>query len=75
MEIVPAKHISRITGAANLVVSGQQRPDIAFRYAGIIPNSGFAVIGPIDEESRIVVIHESDAMRWLPAQIPGAAPN
>ncbi|MGH3876225.1 MAG: hypothetical protein ACRDSK_04220 [Actinophytocola sp.] len=54
-------------------VSGQQRPDIAFRYAGIIPNSGFAVIGPIDEESRIVVIHESETMRWLPAQIPTEA--
>jgi hypothetical protein len=31
MEIVPAKHISRITGAANLVVSGQQRPRSACR--------------------------------------------
>ncbi|WP_431436554.1 hypothetical protein [Actinophytocola sp.] len=51
-------------------VSGQTRPDIAFQYAGIIPNTGFTVIGPIESGSRIVVIHESGAMRWLPAQVP-----
>jgi hypothetical protein len=50
-------------------VSGEARSDIAYRYAGIVPDSGFAVIGPVDEDSRIVVIYDSGAMRWLPPQI------
>jgi hypothetical protein len=50
-------------------VSGQVRSDIAYKYAGIVPNSGFAVIGPVDQDSRIVVIFDSGAMRYLPAQI------
>lgn len=49
-------------------VSGQARPDIAYQYAGIVPNSGFSVIGPVEEDSRVVVIFDSGAMRWLPPQ-------
>ncbi|HEV7651683.1 MAG TPA: hypothetical protein VGP26_26315 [Actinophytocola sp.] len=52
-------------------VSGQTRSDIAYKYAGVVPNSGFAVIGPADADSRIVVIFDSGATRWLPAQITG----
>ena len=51
-------------------VSGIVRTDVALLYAGVAPNSGFAVIGPVDEDSRIVVIQQSGAMRWLPADIP-----
>jgi hypothetical protein len=50
-------------------VSGQPRSDVAYAYAGIVPNTGFAVIGPVEPDSRIVVIFDSGAMRYLPAQI------
>jgi len=50
-------------------VSGQARSDIAYKYAGVVPNTGFAVIGPVEQDSRIVVIFDSGAMRYLPAEI------
>jgi hypothetical protein len=50
-------------------VSGETRPDISYKYADTVPDSGFAVIGPVDTESRIVVIFDSGAMRWLPPQV------
>ncbi|MPZ85022.1 MAG: hypothetical protein GEV28_33410 [Actinophytocola sp.] len=62
-----------VDGAGKVVgggVSGIVRADVAMRYAGVAPNSGFAVIGPVDDDSRIVVIQDSGAMRWLPARIP-----
>jgi hypothetical protein len=54
-------------------VSGITRTDVALRYAGVTPASGFAVIGPVDENSRVVVVHDSGAMRWLPARAPAGA--
>lgn len=51
-------------------VSDVVRTDIAIKYAGVAPNSGFVVIGPVDDDSRIVVIHDSGVMRWLPAEVP-----
>lgn len=56
-------------------VSGQTRTDLALRYAGIAPNSGFTVIGPVDAGGRIVVIQTSGALRWLPAEIPPPPPT
>ncbi|HWM03773.1 MAG TPA: hypothetical protein VNP92_15675 [Actinophytocola sp.] len=51
-------------------VSDIARPDIAYQFADVNPTSGFAVIGPIEEGSRLVVIQDSGAMRWLPAEVP-----
>jgi hypothetical protein len=50
------------------------RPEIALDYAGVAPDSGFVLIGPVDSQSRIVVIHESGVMRWLPAEAPASPP-
>ncbi len=72
----PVRCVVIVDGEGTVVgggVSGETRPDVALRYAGVDPNSGFAVIGPVDTASRVVVIHTSGAMRWLPATIPDPA--
>jgi hypothetical protein len=56
-------------------VTGVVRSDIALEYAGVAPDSGFVVIGPAGPDSRIVVIHRSGAMRWLPAEVPAPVPD
>lgn len=57
-------------------VSGLVRPDVSRLYAGVAPDSGFVVIGPVEGGSRIVVLHRSGAMRWLPTTLPvPAAPT
>ncbi|HEX2134203.1 MAG TPA: hypothetical protein VHH15_21885 [Actinophytocola sp.] len=67
----PVRCVVVVDGTGTVVgggVSGIVRPDIALDYAGVTPNSGFVVIGPVDEDSRVVVIHDSGAMHWLPAK-------
>lgn len=69
----PVRCVVIVDGAGEVVgggVSGVIRPDIALKYAGVAPDSGFAVIGPVDDRSRIVVIHDSGAMRWLAPEAP-----
>jgi hypothetical protein len=65
-----------VTDGAGTVVGGGVsrllRSDIAFRYADITPDSGFVVMGPVERGSRIVVIQDSGAMRWLPADDSGS---
>jgi hypothetical protein len=55
-----------ITGGG---VSGIVRPDVAFEFAQITPNAGFVVIGPVATDSRVVVIHDSGALHWLPPRV------
>jgi hypothetical protein len=64
--VVVADGTGKVVGGG---VSRVARPDIAYKYADIVPNSGFSVIGPVDEDSRIVVIFDSGAMRWLPPEV------
>lgn len=56
----------KITGGG---VSQLTRPDIAQELLGINPDTGFAMVGPADDKSRVVVILESGAKRWMPAEI------
>lgn len=51
-------------------VSGVIRTDVAKDFAGVAPDSGFVVIGPVEAGTRIVVLHRSGAMHWLPAEGP-----
>ncbi len=72
----PVRCAVLVDGAGTVVgggVSGEARPDVALRYAGVAPDSGFAVIGPVEDGTRIVVIHDSGAMRWLPPVAPPGA--
>ncbi|OLF18999.1 hypothetical protein [Actinophytocola xanthii] len=71
----PVRCVVVVDGSGTIVgggVSGIVRPDVAHLYAGITPNAGFVVIGPVDTDSRIVVLHESGTTHWLPAEVtPG----
>lgn len=72
----PVRCVVLVNGAGEVVgggVSGVLRTDIALRYAGVAPDVGFAVIGPVDDRSRIVVLHDSGAMRWLAPEAPPGA--
>ncbi|HEY0452455.1 MAG TPA: hypothetical protein VGD70_25325 [Actinophytocola sp.] len=50
-------------------VSRLTRSDVTGRYWGLPPDVGFKAIGPVTDETRIVVVYESGAMRWLPAKV------
>ncbi len=50
-------------------VSRLPRGDVTGRYWGLPPDVGFKAIGPVTDETRIVVVYDSGAMRWLPAQV------
>lgn len=72
----PVRCVVIVDGAGEVVgggVSGVLRTDVALRYAGVAPDAGFAVIGPVDDRGRIVVLHESGAMRWLAPEAPPGA--
>ena len=64
--VVIADGAGVITGGG---VSGIVRSDVAFEFAQIAPNAGFVVIGPVADDSRLVVLHESGAMHWLPPRV------
>jgi hypothetical protein len=57
----------RITGGGLTHIS---RPDVTAKLSGIAADVGYAVIAPAAEASRVVIILESGAMRWLPAKAP-----
>ncbi len=70
----PVRCVVIVDGEGEVVgggVSGVIRTDIALKYAGVAQDSGFAVIGPVDDDSRIVVIHDSGTMHWLAPEVPG----
>lgn len=50
-------------------VSKLTRSDITNEYWSLPPDVGFKVIGPVSYETRIVVVYESGAMRWLPPEV------
>jgi hypothetical protein len=50
-------------------VSRMTRSEVTARYWDLPPDVGFKVIGPVTDETRIVVVYDSGAMRWLPAQV------
>ncbi|MCT2586591.1 hypothetical protein [Actinophytocola gossypii] len=50
-------------------VSGQPRGDVTATYWELSPNVGFKLIGPVTDETRIVVVYDSGAMRWLPPEV------
>lgn len=50
-------------------VSLLPRGDVTGRYWGLPPDVGFRVLGPVTDETRIVVVYESGAMRWLPPEV------
>lgn len=50
-------------------VSLLPRGDVTGKYWGLPPDVGFKVIGPVTDETRIVVVYESGAMRWLPSEV------
>lgn len=56
----------KVVGAG---VSLLPRSDVTGKYWGLPPDVGFRAIGPVTDETRIVVVYESGAMRWLPAQV------
>jgi hypothetical protein len=50
-------------------VSDRVRSDIAQQYLGINADTGFGMVGPDDPDLRVVVILESGAKRWMPAEV------
>ncbi|GAB3435073.1 hypothetical protein [Actinophytocola sediminis] len=69
----PVRCVVIVDGAGTVQgggVTGVVHPDLARAYAGVAADSGFAVIGPVEDDSRIVVIQRSGSMRWLPARAP-----
>ena len=50
-------------------VSGQPRGDVTATYWELSPDVGFKLIGPVTDETRIVVVYDSGAMRWLPPEV------
>ncbi|MCT2581542.1 hypothetical protein [Actinophytocola gossypii] len=64
----PVRCVVVVDGTGTIVgggVSGIVRTDIALAYADVTPRSGFVVIGPVDQDSRVVVVHDSGATHWL----------
>jgi hypothetical protein len=51
-------------------VSDRVRSDIAQQYLGINADTGFGMVGPDEDDLRVVVILESGAKRWMPAEVP-----
>ncbi len=61
-----------VDGAGKVVgggVSRMTRSEVTARYWDLPPDVGFKVLGPVTDETRVVVVYESGAMRWLPAQV------
>lgn len=56
----------KVVGAG---VSRLVRGDVTAKYWNTPPDVGFKAIGPVTDETRIVVVYTSGAMRWLPAQV------
>lgn len=56
----------KVVGAG---VSRLVRSDVTARYWNTPPDVGFKAIGPVTDETRVVVVYTSGAMRWLPAQV------
>jgi hypothetical protein len=56
----------KVVGGA---VSHLVRSEVTAKYWGLPPDVGFRAIGPVTDETRIVVVYTSGAMRWLPAQV------
>ena len=50
-------------------VSRLVRSEVTAKYWGLPPDVGFRAIGPVTDETRIVVVYTSGAMRWLPAKV------
>ncbi|OLF18348.1 hypothetical protein [Actinophytocola xanthii] len=50
-------------------VSRLPRGDINYTYWSLPPDVGFKAIGPVTDETRIVVVYDSGAMRWLPPEV------
>ena len=50
-------------------VSDRVRSDIAQQYLGINADTGFGMVGPDEDDLRVVVILESGAKRWMPATV------
>jgi hypothetical protein len=50
-------------------VSLLPRGDVTGRYWGLPPDVGFRVLGPVTDETRVVVVYESGAVHWLPPQV------
>jgi hypothetical protein len=50
-------------------VSDRVRSDVAQQYLGINADTGFGLVGPDDDDLRVVVILESGAKRWIPAKV------
>ena len=50
-------------------VSDRVRSDIAQEFLGINADTGFGMVGPDDPDLRVVVILESGAKRWMPAEV------
>ncbi|OLF06340.1 hypothetical protein BLA60_32410 [Actinophytocola xinjiangensis] len=50
-------------------VSQLPRADVTNRYWGLPPDVGFKVLGPVTDDTRIVIIYESGDMRWLPPTV------
>jgi hypothetical protein len=53
----------KITGAG---VSNLSRTDLTKKFWELPPNVGFKALGPVTEGTRVVVIYEGGAMRWMP---------
>jgi hypothetical protein len=56
----------KVVGAG---VSRIARADVTGRYWGLPPDVGFKAIGPVTDDTRIVIVYESGAIRWLPAEV------
>ena len=56
----------KVVGGA---VSHLVRSEVTAKYWGLPPDVGFRAIGPVTDETRIVVVYTSGAMRWLPARV------
>jgi hypothetical protein len=50
-------------------VSHLIRSEVTAKFWDLPPDVGFRAIGPVTDETRIVVVFTSGAMRWLPAKV------
>lgn len=57
----------KVVGAG---VVGLTRTDVLLRYFGITPDVGIELVGPVEEDSRVVVVQQSGRQWWLPAKAP-----